>query len=105
MPWPFGPGEAVRHPEHLKFNPGGAAIPRGGVVPKREKQYIREEAPHFLEGLLRSKQDAEWYDDMMEKRLGSLTELGIGDRSISISQQIHFRRFPGYMEKFMKVGK
>mmetsp|Transcript_16297 Transcript_16297/g.27616 ORF Transcript_16297/g.27616 Transcript_16297/m.27616 type:complete len:332 (+) Transcript_16297:50-1045(+) len=63
-----GCSREIPHPEHLKFNPGGAAIPRGGVVPKREKQYLREE-------------DAEWYDDMMEKR------------------------FPGYMEKFMKVGK
>lgn len=43
------------HPEALKFNPGGAAIPRGNLVPKREKQYRREEDP-------------EWYDDMMEKR-------------------------------------
>jgi len=63
-----GCSREIPHPEHLKFNPGGAAIPRGGVVPKREKQYLREE-------------DAEWYDDMMEKR------------------------FPGYMEKFMKIGK
>jgi len=43
------------HAENLKFNPGGAAIPRGNLVPKREKQYFREEDP-------------EWYDDMMEKR-------------------------------------
>eukprot|EP00931_Biecheleriopsis_adriatica_P069616 TRINITY_DN4343_c0_g1_i2.p1 TRINITY_DN4343_c0_g1~~TRINITY_DN4343_c0_g1_i2.p1 ORF type:complete len:334 (-),score=89.96 TRINITY_DN4343_c0_g1_i2:81-1082(-) len=63
-----GCSREIPHPEHLKFNPGGAAIPRGGVVPKREKQYTREEDP-------------EWYDDMMEKR------------------------YPGYMEKFMKLGK
>ena len=37
-------------------------------VPKREKQYIREE-------------DAEWYDDMMEKRLGSTSEFGVGELS------------------------
>lgn len=51
------------HPESMKFNPGGAAIPRGGLVPKRERQYYREE-------------DAMWYDDMMEKRfLGYLATL------------------------------
>eukprot|EP00439_Symbiodinium_sp_Y106_P027080 s7758_g3.t1 len=36
-----GCSREIPHPEHLKFNPGGAAIPRGGVVPKREKQYSR----------------------------------------------------------------
>lgn len=62
-----GCSREIPHPESLKFNPGGAAIPRGGAIPKREKQYIREEDPL-------------WYDDMMEKR------------------------YPGYMEKFMRVG-
>lgn len=43
------------HPEFMKFNPSGAAIPRGGLVPRRELQFLREEDPV-------------WYDGMMEKR-------------------------------------
>lgn len=43
------------HSQNIKFNPGGAAIPRGNLVPKRQKPYYREDDP-------------EWYDDMMEKR-------------------------------------
>lgn len=50
-----GCSREIPHPENMKFNPGGAAIPRGGLVPKREKQYSREDDPL-------------WYDDMMEKR-------------------------------------
>lgn len=50
-----GCSREIPHPEHLKFNPGGAAIPRGNLVPPREKQYHRYDDP-------------EWYDDMMEKR-------------------------------------
>jgi len=50
-----GCSRQIFHPENLKFNPGGAAVPRGNLVPKREKQYFRDE-------------DIEWYDDMMEKR-------------------------------------
>lgn len=50
-----GCSRELPHPEHLKFNPGGAAIPRGNLVPKREIQYHRDDNP-------------EWYDDMMEKR-------------------------------------
>lgn len=45
----------IPHPENLKFNPSGGAIPRGNLVPRREIQYHREEDPA-------------WYDDMMEKR-------------------------------------
>lgn len=50
-----GCSRELSHPEHLKFNPGGAAIPKGNVVPKREIQYHRDDNP-------------EWYDDMMEQR-------------------------------------
>merc|ERR1712050_197062 len=50
-----GCSRELSHPESLKFNPGGAAIPRGNLCPPREKQYHRYDDP-------------EWYDDMMEKR-------------------------------------
>lgn len=50
-----GCSRELSHPENLKFNPGGAAIPRGNLVPKREKQYHRQGDP-------------EWYDNMMETR-------------------------------------
>lgn len=50
-----GCSREIPHPESMKFNPGGAALPRGNLVPKREKQYYRDEDP-------------EWFDDMMEKR-------------------------------------
>eukprot|EP00933_Yihiella_yeosuensis_P082289 TRINITY_DN96114_c0_g1_i1.p1 TRINITY_DN96114_c0_g1~~TRINITY_DN96114_c0_g1_i1.p1 ORF type:complete len:335 (+),score=81.37 TRINITY_DN96114_c0_g1_i1:131-1135(+) len=50
-----GCSREIPHPENMKFNPGGAAIPKGGLVPDRQKQYTREEDPT-------------WYDDMMSKR-------------------------------------
>lgn len=56
-----GCSREIPHPENLKFNPGGAALPRSNLVPKREKQYHREDDPL-------------WYDDMMEKRFPGYTE-------------------------------
>lgn len=50
-----GCSRALPHPENMKFNPGGAALPRVGGGPRRERQYYREDDPV-------------WYDDMMEKR-------------------------------------
>lgn len=50
-----GCSKEMPHDEYLKFNPGGAALPRMVNWPAREKQYHRGQNP-------------EWYDDMMEKR-------------------------------------
>lgn len=50
-----GCSKEMAHDEYMKFNPGGAALPRSVPWPAREKQYHRGENP-------------EWYDDMMEKR-------------------------------------
>lgn len=56
-----GCSREMPHPEFMKFNPGGAAIPRGNLVPSREIQYWREDDP-------------EWFDDMMEKRFPGYKE-------------------------------
>merc|ERR1712037_367977 len=45
-----GCSKELSHPENMKFNPGGAAIPRGNIVPPREILYHRADDP-------------EWYDN------------------------------------------
>jgi len=57
----LGCSKALAHSDTLKFNPAGAAIPRGVNLPSRERQYYRTE-------------NAEWYDDMMEKRFPGYKE-------------------------------
>jgi hypothetical protein len=57
----LGCSREMSHPEFLKFNAGGAALPRSVNWPTREKQYHRAENP-------------EWYDDMMDKRFAGYRE-------------------------------
>lgn len=66
-----GCSRSFPHPENMKFNPGGASLPRAPNLsgPRREKQYYREDDPL-------------WYDDMMEKRFpGYLATLAKKPRS------------------------
>jgi len=56
-----GCSRKLPHPEFMKFNPGGAAVPRGALAPPREIQYFRDDDP-------------QWYDNMMEKRFPGYAE-------------------------------